>query len=60
MAEIAGFGELIEPGVTGVEVEIDVVGVEGVGGPGVGVGDCTLFISSLDKASATSFTAPRT
>ncbi len=36
LAELAGLGKLIEPGVTGLVVEIDGVGFEGVGGPGVG------------------------
>ncbi len=35
MADIAGLGELAEPGVTGMGVENDGVGVERVGGPGV-------------------------
>ncbi len=35
MADIAGLGELTEPGVTGIGVENDGVGVERVGGPGV-------------------------
>ncbi len=36
MAEIAGLGEMIEPGVTGIGLENDGEGVERVGGPVVG------------------------
>ncbi len=52
MAEIAGLGELIEPGVTGIGVENNGVGFEGVGGPGVeGLVDSD--VSSLVSISAT-------
>ncbi len=36
MAGIASLGELTEPGVTGIGVENDGVGVERIGGPEVG------------------------
>ncbi len=51
MADIAGLGELAEPGFTGIGVKNDGVGVERVGGPGVkGLVDSD--VSSLDSIAA--------
>ncbi len=51
MADIAGLGELAEPGVTGMGVENDGVGVERVGGPRVG-GLIDSDVSSLVSITA--------
>ncbi len=51
MAEIAGLAKLIEPGVTGIGVENDGVGFEGVGVP-AGGGLLGNEMSSLASISA--------
>ncbi len=50
-AVIAGLGELIEPGVTGIGVENDGADFEEVGGPGVG-GLLDTEMSSLHSIAA--------